>query len=246
MSEEVKQFWEQQAESYTGNYADVRRGTNHNFRTRLALVCRLARGCHGRLLDCATGSGEITEAVLCSGGFEEADLVDISEPMLQLSRARLDVPGGSVRLKWIHSSIFDFLVSSDPQPRYGLVLCLGLVAHTGRLDELLRLCGERLVPGGRILLQTSLLDHPGTRFLRWFSAERHRRSKGYAISYYSDEEITNAVDRSGLTLIEKRRFAVGVPYGDRLCAPLNYLLEKHGESWAARHGMDAIYSIGRT
>jgi SAM-dependent methyltransferase len=245
MSEEVRKFWEQTAVSYTGNYADKRCGTNHNFRTRLALAGTMAKGFGGRLLDCATGSGEITGAVLEAGHFTDADVVDISQPMLDLSRERLRSLETKVRMRWVCADIFNFFESQPPEPRYGLVLCLGLIAHTGRLEKLLGLCGERLTEGGGILLQTSLLDHAGTRFLRWFSARRHERKKGYGIQYYAHADIEQAVAGAGLGIRAMRRFVVGLPYGDRLSARLNYLLEKGGERWATRHGMDALYLIGR-
>jgi SAM-dependent methyltransferase len=245
MSEEVRKFWEQTVVSYTGNYADKKCGTNHNFRTRLALAGTMAAGFGGRLLDCATGSGEITGTILEAGQFTEADVVDISKPMLDVSRERLRSFEERVRMRWMCEDIFKFFESQPAEPRYGLVLCLGLIAHTGRLERLLGLCGERLADGGGVLLQTSLLDHPGTRFLRWFSARRHERKKGYGIHYYTHAEVEQAVASAGLRVRAMRRFVVGVPYGDRLGARLNYLLEKGGERWAARHGMDALYLIGR-
>lgn len=245
MSGEVRKFWEKTAVSYTGNYADKRCGTNHNFRTRLALASVMARGCGGRLLDCATGSGEITQAILEGGNFSGADVVDISQPMLDMSRERLRPLEPKAQMRWVCADVFRFLESQPVEPRYGLVLCLGLIAHTGRLEGLLSLCGERLTDDGAILLQTSLLDHAGTRFLRWFSARRHERKKGYGIHYFADADVERSVQRAGLRIRAKRRFVVGMPYGDRICAPLNYLLEKRGERWATRHGMDALYLIGR-
>lgn len=245
MSGEVQKFWERQAVSYTGNYADRARGANHNFRTRLALAVTLTRGRGGILLDCATGSGEITEAVLTAGGFAGADIVDIAQPMLEASQRRLSALRERLPIRWACADVFSFLESQPREPRYGLVLCLGLIAHTGRLETLLRLCAERLAPGGAILLQTSLLDHPGFRFLAWFSARRHARKKGYEMHFYSQEDIREAVRAAGLAIRESRRFAVGIPYGDRICPALNHRLERAGERWAARHGMDALYLLER-
>lgn len=245
MSKEVRKFWEKTAVAYTGNYSEKMCGTNHNFRTRLALSSVMVRGCGGRLLDCATGSGEITQAILQGGSFTDADVVDISQPMLDLSRERLRSLEARVQMRWVCADVFDFLESQPIEPRYGLVLCLGLIAHTGRLERLLGLCGERLAHGGAILLQTSLLDHAGTRFLRWFSARRHERKKGYGIHYYADADVERIVQGAGLRILGKRRFVVGIPYGDRICARLNYHIEKMGEGWSSRHGMDGLYLIGK-
>jgi|GEM_PF-748568 len=240
----VQVFWETQAGDYTGNYADLPRGTHFNFRTRLAHACTLAGGLSGHLLDCSCGSGEITHAVLQSGRFPRATLVDISGPMLVLARERMERLDSPVDRTWVQDDIFHFLESQPATPQYDLILCLGLIAHTGRLDELFALWKPRLRAGGRILLQSSLLDHPGTRFLRAVSARRHLRLKGYSIQYYRDRDITEAAAQQGLRIIQRQRFTLGIPYGDRIAPRLNYHLEKRLQSWASRHGADALYLIG--
>jgi 2-polyprenyl-3-methyl-5-hydroxy-6-metoxy-1,4-benzoquinol methylase len=145
---------------------------------------------------------------------------------------------------WIHDDIFHFLQSQPATPQYDLILCLGLIAHIGRLDELFALWKPRLRPGGRVLLQSTLLDHPGTRFLRAVSARRHLQRKGYSIQYFRDHDITEAAAGQGLRIIQRQRYTLGVPYGDRIAPHLNFLLEKRLERWASRHGADALYLIG--
>jgi 2-polyprenyl-3-methyl-5-hydroxy-6-metoxy-1,4-benzoquinol methylase len=240
----VHSFWQTQADDYTGNYADRPRGTNFNFRTRLAHACTLAGSLSGHLLDCSCGSGEITHALLQSGRFPQATLVDISGPMLEIARERMERLASPVDTKWIHDDIFHFLQSQPATPQYDLILCLGLIAHIGRLDELFALWKPRLRPGGRVLLQSTLLDHPGTRFLRAVSARRHLQRKGYSIQYFRDRDITEAAAGQGLRIIQRQRFTLGVPYGDRIAPHLNFLLEKRLERWASRHGADALYLIG--
>jgi glycosyltransferase involved in cell wall biosynthesis/2-polyprenyl-3-methyl-5-hydroxy-6-metoxy-1,4-benzoquinol methylase len=240
----VQAFWQTQAENYTGNYADRPRGTNFNFRTRLAHACTLAEGLSGHLLDCACGSGEITHALLQSGRFPRATLVDISGPMLEIARKRMERLTYPVDITWVQDDVFHFLQSQPATPQYDLILCLGLIAHTGRLDELFARWKPRLRPGGRVLLQSTLLEHPGTRLLRAVSSRRHLRLKGYSIHYFRDRDITEAAEKQGLRILQRQRFALAIPYGDRIAPRLNYLLEKRLEHWASRHGAEALYLIG--
>lgn len=242
----VKAFWQTQADDYTGNYADLPRGTNFNFRTRLAHACTLTRDCSGHLLDCSCGSGEITHALLQSGRFPQATLVDISAPMLELCRKRMTSLAPSVNVTWVQDDVFHFLQTSSAQAQYDLIVCLGLIAHTGRLEELFRLWQSGLRSGGQVLLQTTLFNHPGTRFIRAVSAHRHLQRKGYAIHYYRDQDIIQTATKHGFRILQRQRYSLGIPYGDRIAPGLNYYLEKRLERWASLYGAEALYLIGRS
>ena len=65
--------------------------------------------------------------------------------------------------EFVQSDVFDFKPSDA---RFDLILCLGLIAHTGRLDILLPHLKSMVTPRGRIILQTTLTDHLGTRIVR--------------------------------------------------------------------------------
>ena len=64
-------------------------GANFNLQQRLALACELGAASSGRLLDCAAGTGEITCALLKSGRFNHATVVDVSPEMLQTAKELL-------------------------------------------------------------------------------------------------------------------------------------------------------------
>jgi hypothetical protein len=101
-----------------------------------------------------------------------------------------------------------------------------------------------LTPGGRIILQTTLADHLGTRIVRALTSRRELARRGYRISWFSQQNISDACDRAGLRILEKRRHNLGVPFGDRLWPRANFYLETRLEKWASRHGADAIYLLG--
>ena len=240
----VRDTFSRSTESYSGLFLQQQTATSFSFRRRLEMAVELSQDSSGRMLDCATGTGEITAAVLQNSRLTQATIVDISPEMLGHAQAHLarTVRRPGVSLQLVPADIFEFLPAASLE-LYDLVLCLGLIAHTGRLDELLGSMKSLLAPGGKILLQSTLLDHPGTRLVRAVTAERYFRNHGYYIHYFTAREIEEACKRCGLFIQENRRFAVGVPFGDKVWAKGNYWLETVGQKWAGQHGSEAIYAI---
>ena len=215
-------------------------GANFNFQQRLTLACELGDGSSGRLLDCAVGTGEITRALLKSGRFNRATVVDVSPAMLQSANKLLTSQIKNAELEFIRSDVFNFRPTDS---RFDLILCLGLIAHTGRLGILLPHLKSMLTPGGRIILQTTLTDHLGTRIVRALTSRNELARRGYRISWFSQRNISDAFDRAGLRILETRRHTVGVPFGDRFWPWANFQLETRLKKWASRHGADAIYLL---
>jgi ubiquinone/menaquinone biosynthesis C-methylase UbiE len=240
MNDPVAAYFEKLPHLHKGQFAQKPSGASFYFRTRLALACELAAASAGRLLDCAAGTGEIPCAVLKSGRFSHATIVDISPAMLQSAKELLGSEITNAQLQFVHSDVFDFKPSG---PRFDLILCLGLIAHTGRLEVLLPHLKSLLTPDGRIILQTTLTDHPGTRIVQAFTARRDLAQRGYRISWFSQRDIAEACRGAGLRIVDTRRHSVGVPFGDRLWPWANYQLELRLQKWAGRHGSDALYLL---
>jgi ubiquinone/menaquinone biosynthesis C-methylase UbiE len=241
----VQQFFNENATDYSCLFLPKRSGSNFGFLSRLSLALQMTANISGRLLDCACGSGEITAAILDSKRFTEATVVDLSPKMLALARQRIEDKlklSGAFSQEFIQSDIFAFDVQSRAG-QYDLVLGLGLIAHAGRIDELLPKLKMLLSPRGKILLQSSLLDHAGNRLVRWLTEERYRRRHGYRISYFRHKDIEQAAEKAGLTIGDVRRFTFGFPFGDRLSARLNYHLEKAMNQWSRAHGAEALYLL---
>ena len=161
--------------------------------------------------------------------------------MLQSAKDLLTSQIKNADLEFVQSDVFNFKPSDS---RFDLILCLGLIAHTGRLDILLPHLKSMLMPGGRIILQTTLTDHLGTRIVRTLAARSELARRGYRISWFSQRNISDACDRAGLRILETRRHSIGVPFGDRLWPSGNFQMETWLEKWASRHGADAIYLLG--
>jgi ubiquinone/menaquinone biosynthesis C-methylase UbiE len=242
MKDPVAAYFDKRAETHKRQFVGSGSGASFYFQKRLTLTCELAGTSTGRLLDCASGSGEITCALLKSGRFTHATIVDISPAMLQSAKELLTSQITNVELEFVHSDIFNFKPSDS---RFDLVLCLGLIAHIGRLDVLLPHLKSMLAPGERIILQTTLIEHVGARIVRALTARRELAQRGYRISWFSQRDIADACHAAGLRIVEMRRHSMGIPFGDRLWPWANLQLETRLQKWASRHGADAIYLLER-
>ena len=241
MNDPVAAYFDKLPEIHSDQFAQGTSGASFYFQTRLKVTCELAGASSGRLLDCAAGTGEITCALLKSGRFSHATVVDISPAMLRSAKELLSSETKHTELEFVQSDVFDFEPSDS---RFDLILCLGLIAHTGRLDILLPHLKSMLMPGGRIILQTTLLDHLGMRMVRALTSRRELVQRGYRISWFSQRDIADACHNARLQILEMRRHSLGIPFGDRLWPWANFQLEKRLQNWASRHGADAIYLLG--
>jgi glycosyltransferase involved in cell wall biosynthesis/2-polyprenyl-3-methyl-5-hydroxy-6-metoxy-1,4-benzoquinol methylase len=243
--EAVQQFFTATALGYSKFFLSKRRGSNFGFRERLALAVQMTAGISGSLLDCACGTGEITTAIVNSRRFARATIIDLSPRMLEITRQQMEA--GLKRhkldqLKLISSDIFEFAAQTGAG-RYDLILCLGLIAHTGRLDCLLSRLKGLLAPDGKILLQSTLLDHLGTKVVRALTQERYYHRQGYRISYFRHQDILQVAREVGLESVAVKRFTFGFPFGDRFWAGMNYRLEQRMQNWAKLHGAEAMYLL---
>ena len=241
MKDPVAAYFDKHAETHKRQFVGSGSGASFYFQTRLKLACELAGASTGRLLDCAAGSGEITCALLESGRFPHATIVDISPAMLQSAKELLTSQITNAELEFIKSDVFTFRPSDS---NFDLILCLGLIAHVGRLDTLLAHLKSMLTPSGRIILQTTLTDHAGTRIVRALTTPRELVLRGYRISWFSQRDIIEACRRSELAILDMRRHSLAIPFGDRFSRWANFQLEKRFQKWASRHGADAIYLLG--
>ena len=240
MSDPVAAYFDKLPETHKSQFKARASGANFNFQQRLALACELAGASSGRLLDCAAGTGEITRALLNSGRFKHATVVDISGEMLQSAKELLTSQIQNAEVEFVQSDVFNFKPSGSG---FDLILCLGLIAHTGRLGTLLQHLKSMLTPGGRIILQTTLINHLGMRIVRALSSGRELAQRGYRISWFSEQDITDACRAARLQILQKRRHTLGIPFADRMWPWVNFQFEKGLQGWSSRHGADAIYLL---
>src|SRR5258707_5924972 len=237
----VAAYFDKLPETHKRQFEERASGANFNFQQRLTLACELAGASSGRLLDCVAGTGEITCALLKSGRFNHATVVDVSPAMLKSAKDLLTSQIRNAELEFVQSDVFNFKPSDS---HFDLILCLGLIAHTGWLDILLPHLRSMLTSGGRIILQATLTDHLGTRIVRALTSRSEMARRGYRISWFSERNISDACNRAAVRVLETRRHSLGVPFGDRLWPWANFQLETRLEKWASSHGADAIWLLG--
>ena len=236
------ELFEERAAMYSSYYSGPPSGTTFLFRKRLDTAREMAQGFTGRLLECAVGTGEVTSAILETGRYCSARILDLSANMLEQSKKQLAPHVHKLDVSFINSDVFLY---SPQDEKFDLILCLGLIAHTGRLDELIQHLEPLLADGGAILLQTSLCEHFGNRIVKLLMRARYLRKFGYDIAYYCDGDIRDAANNAGLHVARRTRYCIGVPFGDRVWARGNYLFETSFARFGGVLGSEAIYLLRR-
>lgn len=222
-AEEVARNAVWNAESYTRFFDPAcRSGRARVFQNRLALVRELLKEERGPLLDVACGTGEVTEAALRATKAQQALVNDLSENMLRVCRARLGQRSLGAHIDFTRSDVFD-LLRDLPSGSFGTVLCSGLLAHVGRLPELVEGLARACRPNGVVLLQSSLMDHLGIRAVCFVARCWPARFPRHF--YFWRSEILQEASAKGLRLEIERRYGLCLPFGDRLLGPLNRVLE---------------------
>jgi len=210
------------------------------FQLRRAISVDLAAGSGGRMLDLATGTGEISVAVAKAAGVNTAHLNGLSKGMLAVCRKQFEIWERAPKTLFTKQDAFVLMEDSEPEA-YDLVLALGLIAHTGKLDRLLTLIERALVPGGAVLLQSSLDDRLGARLMGLYARSLFCSAR-YKVASYSSNDSEVAARKAGLENQVVRRFCVCLPFGDKLPLAINYLLER---TFAAKCGKggDALFLL---
>ncbi|TDX59567.1 ubiquinone/menaquinone biosynthesis C-methylase UbiE [Methylosinus sp. sav-2] len=241
--EAVAGHFERLAESYATNFdPHTHTGAAVQFQLRRQLTVELLSGEKPRaLLDIAAGSGEITHAVASFLAFDELLVNDISPGMLQLAQRgfKQRPPAGSIT--WTNEDGFELLTKAGAD-RFDVILCLGLIAHTGRLPELLARAFTSLRRGGVLILQSTLTDHPGAWISTLYARSPLRRVI-YKVEAFSKDEILAAGSAAGFELAEMRRYGICLPFGDRILHQINYLLEAAYAGKLSKRGGEALFKL---
>ena len=243
--DKVRDEFDALAERYGGHFGDdAKTGASVLFKLRSQIAASLIDPTTGCLLDCACGSGEITENVVRATSFQEVWVNDVSDRMLEKARHRLAPYRDHPKFVWLNSDVFA-LDRDDMRGRFDVVLCLGLLAHSGRLTELLALFRGLLRAGGSLILQSSLLNHPGSRLIKIVTDRRHAVGGRYKVVFYTLEQILNAAVECGFDVEQVRRFGVCIPFGDRLLGKGNHFIEQHCARRMRSFGGDAVLRLRR-
>jgi len=243
MTNNVRKHFDKHSSNYTTNFRKTRTGKSIEFEARCNIVGLLVAGKQGRLLDCACGSGEVFQAALDSGNFDDATLIDISQSMLTLAESRISKADSKQSLNFLCSDIFEHKPNGSTD--YDVVLCVGLLAHIGNLDKLLEHLSAQISAGGSLILQSSLYNHIGTKITKAVSDRKFELAHGYSLHYFTEKQILTTCLGHGFELESVTRYCLGVPFGDKLLGAGNYYLEKYLQGVSNVIGSEAIFHLVR-
>ena len=237
----VHEHFEGAAKKYSSNFLNLKSGRNYEFKTRLNIVTNMLRGASGRFLDFACGSGEITASILSSGHYSDAVICDISSNMLSLASEAISHSDAAENTTFIHGDIFNYL--REKRGEFDVMLCLGLIAHSGHVEELLNLANESLSPNGRLILQSSIADNWNIRIVKFACNILRINTHGYRLNYYSSSVLARLINEAGFRIEKQQRYSFSLPLGDKFWAKGNYYLENVMQSISARFGAECIYML---
>jgi ubiquinone/menaquinone biosynthesis C-methylase UbiE len=242
---EVREFFDSQSESYPRFFSlQTHTGAACLFQHRLVRSAELLCGSHGTLLDCASGTGEITRAVIANSQFERAVINDFSPRMIERCREAFGeaMPAGSVT--WTIHNVFD-LGGIFRSGAFDVILCLGLIAHCGQFPRLMQEMSSLLKPGGTMLIQSSLLDHFSGRVVKYVAQSKLKRTNYVVESFYL-KGILDEAKSAGFEVVTTDRFGLCLPFADRLLSPVNYWLERKFMATRPPSGGEALILLRKT
>jgi 2-polyprenyl-3-methyl-5-hydroxy-6-metoxy-1,4-benzoquinol methylase len=240
MKKSVKEHFDGLSSTYRNNFSKEKSGKTHEFITREDIVRQEVLGATGQLLDCASGTGEITLTALSAGAFKKAVVIDISHNMLGMAQEKIKNSLFGVVVEYKQLDAYKYEASSE---KFDVILCLGLIAHTGDLKGLLLHLKSMLATDGKIILQSSLSSHWGVRVVRLFKKINFFKHEGYELEYYSISDIDKSAYSSNLRVINMKRYCFGVPYGDKFTKIGNYWVEVFTKKWSEKIGSEAVFVL---
>ncbi|MBI4520423.1 MAG: class I SAM-dependent methyltransferase [Gemmatimonadetes bacterium] len=192
---------------------------NHNIASRAVLVREMLGDIRSqRILDLGCGDGTLSLQFVLQNN--QVTMVDLSQAMLDRARSRTPEHLRS-RVRYVYSDLLE-LPLEDP---YDIVLCIGVLAHVGSVDQTIDKISRLLRAGGRCILQITDSSRSLTRLIHSYYSlrERLRSRVGYSLNRMTVDETLAVAARHSLRLVSVRRHALLFPGMGRL--PSHWLLE---------------------
>ena len=155
------------------------------FRRRELAVATVRSYSEPGVLDVGCGSGRIGELVLEAGTSRYLG-VDFSEPMIDLSRRRLERFGSRVEL------VCNDFLEVPIEGRFDVVLALGLFDYLPDepANALLRLFWQQLAPEGMLLVGNFAPHCPTRAFMEWIG--------NWYLIYRTAEDLARLAEQAGI------------------------------------------------
>jgi 2-polyprenyl-3-methyl-5-hydroxy-6-metoxy-1,4-benzoquinol methylase len=237
-SRNAKTHFENLAATYRLNYDEEQSGKGYEFGKRKEIVLDLVSTIKFEtLLECASGSGDITFEVTKTHQHATVIVNDLSENMLRISKEKFDQLSNRNEIIYRNDDIFQLLQTSHYDA--DLCICLGLIAHTGNADLLFRLINDTLSKKGHLILQYTRGETFRTKFV-WY-INRLRNSKNtHQIEYYREQDLFKILNDNNFEIVTSVRYLIGIPFMNKLFPKLSLKLEKLLSKLATKIGSEVI------
>lgn len=205
-NQKVKAFFEMPR-----GYFD-RRG--FDIRIRSETVEAFTRGRHFKdALDIGCGNGQISLPLLEHGRCGRLTLVDVSQTMLDLAKARIRDQHAD-RVTCVNEDLMSIAFGSR---RFDLVVCVGVLAHVADPELFMTRVASLLVPGGVLIMEITDGFHAVGRLLRLYHAALGWfRPTAYDLNRLRTSTVLKRCADEGLELVTIYRYCLPPPGSQRL------------------------------
>lgn len=232
------------SDEYSTNYHEKQTGKTFEFNKRKEITLYLISALSpNKILECASGSGDITLDVKKLNPKSKLIINDISNKMLNLTKQRFESEDLQSNTTYKNQDIFDLLDKTACD--LDLCLCLGLIAHTGRIQDLLSKINKSLLTEGYIVLQYSRAETYRHQIVRIINKIRQPKTP-HQIHYYDEKVVTNALVECDFEIVESKRYLIGIPFINKTFPKLSFIIERVFSNIAETHGSEVIVLARKT
>ena len=187
-------------------------GTGFNIQIREETVRHLAANLRfDRILDIGCGNGAISIPLLRPDN--RLTLLDISSTMISIAQA--NVPAElSENVELLNN---DLMVAPLEPHAYGLILCLGVLAHVDSPSATLAKIATLLRPGGSLILEFTDAFHPvGLLNVLYHKLRATLRPPAYSLNLLSHQDVFAMLETANLRVISTYRYGMWLPFLHKL------------------------------
>lgn len=156
------------------------------------------------VLDFGCGPGSFLAYLRDKHGFTDLDGIELNKESAAVAKAA-------------HGLIIATDLSKRQKECYDIIVLIEVIEHVSDVDEFMRLVGQLLSPGGRLLVTTDAINNLASRYFpSWavhFTGPSH-------ISLFSERALSQLLDRFGYEIERKRSIPCNQIFGDFVFSPL--------------------------
>lgn len=161
------------------------------------------------LLELGCGDGRLSLQFLSE--VNHISFVDISAEMLEVAKQKTP-PQLRAKADYVNTDLADY----EPEDRFDVVLCIGILAHVASVEDTVARVAKLLKPGGRCIFQITDTGRMFGRILHAYARLRTIRSYKYVLNQTTLAQLVRLASRNRLVLHRKYHYLPSLPGMGRL------------------------------